>query len=308
MIKRGLVGRILRKMIMTKVGSLLSVIKNVENWQDLLCVKYGLKSKADIRFRNLPLILREITAEKSHVPFYFAKKLSLGGKLTENKLEYEGLTFLLYNPEIDVPYLYSIFVEGEYDKFSFHNKVVLDISAYIGDTSIFFAVKGAKRVYAYEPNPEIFNILVKNIELNHLQDRILPKNLAVGKDGYVDLLVSSYAPGSTLYIKRFDLKNEEILRKVNVKSVSINTILSEVNSVDILKMDCEGCEHVVLRDMVNSGLADKVREGLILEVHFFERNQTIDEILNLMRLMGFRSINVRRVSGITSFVWAYKGK
>lgn len=48
---------------------------------------------------------------------------------------------------------------------------VLDIGAYIGDTAILFCKKGAKKVYAFEPHPLLFEICKKNIELNNLEKK-----------------------------------------------------------------------------------------------------------------------------------------
>ena len=52
----------------------------------------------------------------------------------------------------------NIFVKDEYGFLEINNKVVLDIGANIGDTSIFFAHKGAEKVIAVEPFHKNFEI------------------------------------------------------------------------------------------------------------------------------------------------------
>jgi hypothetical protein len=42
------------------------------------------------------------------------------------------------------------------------DKVVVDIGAYIGDSALFFASRGAKIVYAYEPSKELCEIAMEN--------------------------------------------------------------------------------------------------------------------------------------------------
>ena len=52
------------------------------------------------------------------------------------------------------------------------NKIVLDIGANVGDSSILFSRLGAKKVIALEPQIEFFNMCKKNIELNNLEQKI----------------------------------------------------------------------------------------------------------------------------------------
>lgn len=46
----------------------------------------------------------------------------------------------------------GIFKSGEYDVVPVAGKVVVDIGAAIGDTAVYFSMKGASRVYGYELN------------------------------------------------------------------------------------------------------------------------------------------------------------
>jgi len=56
---------------------------------------------------------------------------------------------------------------------------VVDIGAFCGDSSIYFALLGAGRVIAVEPDVRIFEELIENIRINGLKDRIIPLNVAV---------------------------------------------------------------------------------------------------------------------------------
>lgn len=62
--------------------------------------------------------------------------------------------------------------------------IVLDIGAGVGDSAIYFVYRGARKVVSYEPNPLIYNYLVKNTRLNNLERRIIPKKECVGVMGY----------------------------------------------------------------------------------------------------------------------------
>ncbi|MEM1510098.1 MAG: FkbM family methyltransferase [Thermofilaceae archaeon] len=302
----------------SKLRSPFLTIRTIRNWYDILLLYMGVKKVVDFKLRSTPFVLSRITREQIALPFYFSKVLAQGKlylKGSNIMLRFRDLTFLLHDPKIDIPCIYATFVEEEYNKFSFKDKVVLDIGAYIGDTSLFFAAKGARKVIAYEPNPEVFKVLVKNVEINKMREKILPINLAVGKDGHVDFFISSYAPGSTLFKERFVLRTQHgksraleqfCLKQVRVRSVSIATILNEIGPVDILKMDCEGCEFIILEDIVNRRLESNILEGIIFEAHMFDESSTMKRVVDLLKSIGFKKVFARKVSDITSFIWGMR--
>ena len=57
--------------------------------------------------------------------------------------------------------------------------IVIDLGAHIGVFSVYAALYGAEKVYAYEPLKENYDLLVKNIAVNNLQDKIIPIQKAV---------------------------------------------------------------------------------------------------------------------------------
>ncbi|MCG2872343.1 MAG: FkbM family methyltransferase, partial [Sulfolobales archaeon] len=54
------------------------------------------------------------------------------------------------------------------------NKSIVDIGAFVGDTAIHFAIKGAEKVIAIEPHPRAHEELVENIRINGLEGKIVP--------------------------------------------------------------------------------------------------------------------------------------
>lgn len=76
------------------------------------------------------------------------------------------------------------------------NKIVYDVGAFEGIMTLFFARKvGEGKVVAFEPNPQNFNMLKRNIEVNNLTN-VLLCNYAIGnKDETIDLIVPKYFRG-----------------------------------------------------------------------------------------------------------------
>jgi hypothetical protein len=87
---------------------------------------------------------------------------------------------------------------------------VIDIGAGVGDSAVYFALRGAKRVIALEPVEEYYSELIENIELNGVKDRVIA--------------LKEYAGENTLV---------ELTEKYKI-------------SKGVLKIDCEGCEYAVL--------------------------------------------------------------
>ena len=121
---------------------------------------------------------------------------------------------------------YNTEVEGE----------VVDIGANIGDSSLYFAAKGASHVYAFEPLPSIYRIALENIKLNHLDNMISLFNAAVGsKEGKIK--VPSYI--GVDQSAKFTVTN---VGDVEVPVIPFDKVREMVKDPYLLKMDCEGCE------------------------------------------------------------------
>jgi len=125
------------------------------------------------------------------------------------------------------------------------NKSVVDIGAFVGDTAIYFAIKGAEKVIAIEPHPGAYEELAENIRINGLEAKIVPLNIAVGdKEGYIVIFnVETKQALVTLF-------KESEGNGIKVKMETLSNVINKYNlETDVLKMDCEGCEYnLILND------------------------------------------------------------
>ena len=157
--------------------------------------------------------------------------------------------------------------------------LIIDCGANIGLSIIFFKKKhpGA-RVIAFEPDPQIFELLksnissfdLNNVELNQKAVWMTTGTLSFISDGGVGgSLSSDNASGSS----------------GTVASIRLRDYL-EHQHVDFLKIDIEGAEYDVLEDCKDVlHKADKI----FIEYHSFsESDQKLDRILNILKLAGFR--------------------
>ncbi len=136
-----------------------------------------------------------------------------------------------------------VFKKERYKDIWLQGKVVLDIGANIGDSSIYFFCNGAKTVYCLEPSPFLFKILRANIMYNSLEDHVIPVNIGIGEEKTMLLLNS---PFSYDIVNRGAPLREERAHgaKTAVKFKSLDTIVNEFSLKNaVLKMSCEGCEY-----------------------------------------------------------------
>ena len=168
----------------------------------------------------------------------------------------------------------GVFFEEVYKMFPVKDQTILDVGANIGDSSIYFALKGARKIIAVEPFPANYELAKKNIELNNLQ-KIIDINLAgcSNKSGFLTVDNKKSGGGVSLTSSRTGTK---------IPLFSLENILEQNNlNSAILKMDCEGCEYdsILKTD-------DKIIEKfstIIIEYHYGYQN-----LVEKLENCGFR--------------------
>jgi FkbM family methyltransferase len=148
-----------------------------------------------------------------------------------------------------------------------HPGCVVDVGANVGAFSLYQSIgKHAERVIAFEPSPQVFLRLAKNIEINGLKN-VQAVNAAVGdKTG-----VLSFSEGRMSANCRVSETGS-----IKVACVRLDDELRDVPSIDILKIDTEGYETNVLRGA--SETLKKTRQ-IALELHYPGERQEIESIL-----------------------------
>lgn len=130
--------------------------------------------------------------------------------------------------------------------------VVLDVGANIGSYTVPFAKEGGK-VYAFEPQGVIYDLLERNVEQNGLSDRVSTLNLAVGnRDGMMTSMNSSCdinRPVEYVTERQINYGGMNLGKGgESVKLVSLDRWVERegVYGVKLIKIDVEGAERLVL--------------------------------------------------------------
>ncbi len=129
--------------------------------------------------------------------------------------------------------------------------VIIDCGANIGMSVLWFKMRWPDaRIIAIEANPSAFALLKKNVEQNGLTNVTLHNVAVADKEGTLDFFVNHEA-GTLLGSVRAERGGEQCLR---VPAILLSHILATLKErVDAVKLDIEGAEWMVLRDLVASG-------------------------------------------------------
>lgn len=231
-------------------------------------------------------------------------------KLIEKKLD-NGI--ILTMPEQALPLINEIWEHQVYNRiYSIkENDIVFDVGANIGMFGLYAATKGAK-VYCFEPNPDIFKLLQKNIRDNGLVERVIPYNMALGGENcFLELFIADtdriYSAGSASTNRKYmaDL-GERIgadFKPYTVRCQTLDTVMNDlaVKTIDFMKIDCEGAEF----DIIKSTSSQRIKGigHMAMEIHGACYSQK-DLCLMLME-KGFIIQHFQEVAGPFSVGYVY---
>ncbi len=119
------------------------------------------------------------------------------------------------------------------------NDIVVDVGANIGYYTLLMAKNNAV-VNSYEPEPQNFNLLKKNVILNNFSSNINLFNKAVSDfNGNSKLVLSDHSTGQhKLDTNRF-----------GTRTIDVEVTKIELDKIDFAKIDVEGTELNVLKGM-----------------------------------------------------------
>jgi FkbM family methyltransferase len=163
---------------------------------------------------------------------------------------------------------------------------VVDIGAGIGDFSIYAAFgRPDAKVYAFEPYPGSFLLLNENLEQNTIEN-VFPFQQAVwGNAGELTLDLSVGEP--LQFSSREVVVESGKARQIKVNAVTLADVLTEhaLDSVDLLKLDCEGAEYEILMNAPEDTLAKIQR--IVMEYHNVDDEHMHTQLIRFLEAAGY---------------------
>lgn len=198
----------------------------------------------------------------------------------------------------DFGHLIEIYIEKKYGG-SFHDYNVIDIGTSNGDSSIFFAFWGAKKVVGIEPFVESFQLAVRNVKESGLENKVTLVNKALSAvSGPIVLLTYENSPNANSVDEANMVKidDKKISRKVEGVKLEDVVNMFQGEGIDLLKLDCEGCEYRALQS-VDIKTYRKI-ERIMLEYH-----NGLQFLPDLLRTMGYK-MSIKSSSEAMGYVYA----
>lgn len=184
-----------------------------------------------------------------------------------------------------------------------YNSNVVDVGANIGIFSIFMAKYFDCNVYSIEMDKRNYDLLKVNILKNKITEKIKHFNIALsGKSGKV------------IYQPAYDLVGSKIIEQdsggggCNANSVTLSEFINKNNLriVNLLKLDCEGCEFDILKN-IDVRLFDII-ENIVIEYHISKKNTKTDLNMIINKLKTHYKIIVEKdpISNDLGFLYCLK--
>ena len=194
--------------------------------------KIQLKSFSSMHFiSNIPKNEQiEYDTEKNKVTIYVKNRSNT------NKIIFEG--------GLDNGDIVHTFFKKDYDQILVNERTVLDIGANIGDTSIFYALNGAKKVIGIEPFPKNFDYAQKNIQINNFDNVITLLHSGCSSKKEIIKIDPDYQSNIESEVKNFKTG-------IDVPMITLQDIINkyQIPKSSVLKIDCEGCEYDIIENV-----------------------------------------------------------
>lgn len=206
-------------------------------------------------------------------------------KRKELKMDFVGKK--LYAPNLDtMQYLFDeIFVHGEYyqPQIKGEIKTIYDCGANIGFATIFFKILFPEaKILCFEPNPNTFQILERNIAINNFKSVHLYQIALSKEEGMLDL----YFTEDVSVTASIDSGRSDFDQLVSVPTKGLSDFMMHAKP-DLIKMDVEGAEHNIIENLIQTSLLGEPTFYL-LEYHNYGDIKLFSGFIEKFASVGYR--------------------
>jgi FkbM family methyltransferase len=166
---------------------------------------------------------------------------------------------------------------------------IIDVGAFVGDSALMFSQYTDRKIYSFEPNPNYFDILLKTINLNGLQDNVIPVQKGLGDENikmriddmsFIESISDNGKPN------KFDM----------AEIITLDSFILQNNiKVGLIKTDLEGFEPKFLK-----GAIETIKQQRpILLISIYHNAYDFFEIKPLIESWNLNySFKIRKLSNI----------
>lgn len=191
-----------------------------------------------------------------------------------------------------------VFIRKNYGAIDNQN-VIVDVGANIGVFSIYAATQAKNAtVYAFEPVPANYELLVHNISTNGLNDRIRTFKLGVASNSGKRTI---YLSSCTLH-SLVDEQNQRGIESIDCISLEDIIKVNGLSKIDLLKINCEGAEYEILYSTQRECF-EKISD-IRLEYHNIDEDRNnVEHLKTFLESMGYQTAKLWVISQDDGFLW-----
>lgn len=204
----------------------------------------------------------------------------------------------------------SLLVYGIYEKYDTElfkkivkpGMIVVDIGANIGYYTLMAAklIGSNGKVYAFEPEPSNYELLIKNIKINNYTNIISIQKAVSNKNGKARLFINKSNLGNSSLIEN------NVPQKIGfteVETITLDNFFDSVvknNKIDFIKMDTQGAEKLVIEG------AEKILKDnnlkIIMEFWPFGLRNMGSEPSDLLKMLQDFGFKIKHINGKDSYL------
>jgi len=227
-------------------------------------------------------VIRNILKSRFNKDYRALKRLSKKQRYTNGEVRIKGFKYSFPDARSFV-FMYKELFEKQIYKFkaNTNSPYIIDCGANIGMGILYFKqIYPETQVLAFEPEKSIYNSLRKNLKDNNINNvEIVSK--AVWKEEAILSFLNEGADANRIEMLGQD---ENLGEKYLVEAIRLSKYIDR--EVDLLKMDIEGAELEVLKEIEPKM---NLIKNIFIEYHSFSKqDQRLDELLNILSRNEFR--------------------
>jgi len=203
------------------------------------------------------------------------------------RLRTSGLQFQVRGA-MDVWSIKETFLDRFYERYGFTIQPrwnILDIGAGIGEYTLYAAtMQPDSRVIAFEPYPQSFVLMQENLRLGKVPNaRAFEKAIGAASGE----LILDLTGGEPLQFQSSMKQTAQIEKGLSVNALSLADAFAmlEMDSCDLLKLDCEGAEYAILFNAPRSVL--ELVKRIVMEYHDNVVEYTHRDLTRFLSEQGF---------------------
>ena len=158
--------------------------------------------------------------------------------------------------------------------------MIIDCGSNIGVSILFFKRRMPEAtIVGFEPDPDTYKLLLRNLEQNAITGATVHNAAVCETSGEIAFYADASTPGSL----QMSIDKDRVIhaKEINARAVQLSSFVD--GPVDLMKIDVEGAEYGVLRELASASRLDSVN-AILMEYHHHIRPDE-DRLSHLLKLL-----------------------